>query len=606
MNKSLTALSTVILATHAALAAALAWAACSCPLLLGPTLLAYGLGLRHAVDADHIAAIDNTVRRLMQDGQRPFAVGFFFALGHSTVVLCIALLVALSSTFIARELPAFKEAGATIGMFFSSIFLLLIGAINLIFLRETFLLWRRSLKQGQSAADTDETILSKFENPDSVSFGPLNKMLKPLMHLVDGSKKMFFVGLLFGLGFDTASEVTFLTLTASSAAALMPGATGTASALVPPWAMLILPLAFTAAMTLIDSIDGVLMLSAYGWAFLKPSRKLFYNLAITATSVLIAFAIAAAQIGQYISQNFQNHTPVSALLKSWHFQDWGLYFIAFFAALWLGSLAAAKLSPGKIANLNTLTGPFLNPLLIAALTALLATAPAPAASPADSTKKIKGLSLSQTHYFFGRSVVTLADEGFKMENVGNFKFVLVAHAPDWKISVFRTDEKKFFSESLDEFVSTGLVNNFLIAEKPMDFDKYKPYKSTVPFCKYPVQQIRTDWFTLLTLPLHTYTYRKQLEAIAHAAYRMPTSGGMTIKFRARSNNQDFFAADRKKGLFDETYISTDKISPVEVTAAVFDVPKGFTKAASLREVVSGANVRRDSEDFFFDSPQKNK
>jgi nickel/cobalt transporter (NiCoT) family protein len=602
MNKSLTGISSAILAMHVGLATALAYAAASCPLLLGPTLLAYGLGLRHAVDADHIAAIDNTVRRLMQDGQRPYAVGFFFALGHSTVVLCISLLVALSSSFIAREMPAFKEAGATIGIFSSSIFLLLIGAINLFFLRETFRLWRRSLKVEPSSSDphTAGQSVAAEALPDS-SFGPLSKLLKPVMHLVNGSNKMFFVGLLFGLGFDTASEVTFLTLTASSAAAALT-ATATSAAL-PPWAMLILPLAFTAGMTLIDSLDGVLMLSAYGWAFLKPTRKLFYNLTITATSVFIAFAIAAAQIGQYVSQNSQHYRQWGTWLTDWHFQDWGLYFIAAFAALWLGSLGAAKISSRKTANLNSFANPFIGPFLFAALAALIA-ASAQAASAVESTKKTKAVSLVQTHYFFGRSVVTFAENGFRMENIGNFKFVLVAHAPDWRVSVFRTDEKKFFSEGLEEFVGTGLVNNYLIAEKPMDFEKYKPYKSTVPFCKYPVQQIRTGWCTLLTIPLTRYAYRQQLEAIDYAANRMPTSGGIAVKFHARSDNKDFFAGDRKKGVFDETYISTEKISAVEVPVSTFEVPKGFTKAASIREVVSGANVRQESEAFFFDSPQK--
>ena len=220
------------------------------PVLLGLTLLAYGFGLRHAVDLDHLAAIDNTTRKLMHDGQKPVAVGFFFALGHSSIVTLLCALIALSTTFVNEHLASFQKTGAVIGTVVSSFFLIVIGIINLIVLMD----------------------LIREKKPA--------RFFRPLLKIITKSWQMYFVGLLFGLGFDTATEIGLLTLSAASAAKGMPLGN-----------IMILPLAFTAGMTLIDTLDGVLMLRAYDWASLNPLRRRSYNIAITLASVALAIVL---------------------------------------------------------------------------------------------------------------------------------------------------------------------------------------------------------------------------------------------------------------------------------------------------------------------------
>lgn len=246
------------------------------PVLIGLIFLAYGLGLRHAVDADHIAAIDNTTRKLMTNGKRPLGVGFFFSLGHSTIVIILSLLIALSAEFMRNQLPIIEKFGVIFGTFISSFFLLLIGIINLL----TFFAILFTLKKIRSGKKiTDEEIHAHIH-----AKGIMIKILTPLTKAIRNSVDMYIVGLLFGLGFDTASEVGLLSISAASGASSMPLGI-----------ILLLPLAFTAGMTLIDSFDGILMLAAYGWAFIEPKRKLYYNAVITCISVIIALSIGAFQ-----------------------------------------------------------------------------------------------------------------------------------------------------------------------------------------------------------------------------------------------------------------------------------------------------------------------
>lgn len=315
----LLAMAAFMLAFHLAVLLPLLWYAPSHPTLMGLALLAYGLGLRHAVDPDHIAAIDNTTRKLMQEGRKPVSVGFFFALGHSTIVLVMCLLVALSASFLNDYVPAFKETGSLISTSVSCLFLLIIGFINLVVLVDTFKTWRQVIAGGQFTEKTLDEYLSNQ--------GLLARILRPVLKMVSSSWTMYWVGLLFGLGFDTASEVALLSISGTT------GASG-----MPLWVIMLIPLAFTAGISLIDTLDGVLMLGAYGWAFLKPARKLYYNMTITFTSVIIALVIGGIEGLQIISR----HTGASGWLWEFanglHLEDWGFYIIGIFILSWIGSM----------------------------------------------------------------------------------------------------------------------------------------------------------------------------------------------------------------------------------------------------------------------------
>lgn len=293
------------------------------PILLGLTSLAYGLGLRHAVDADHIAAIDNTVRKMMQEGKRPVAVGFFFSLGHSTIVTLLSILVAFSASFVKNYLPSFENTGSLISSLISSFFLLLIGIINLVVLIDIFKIWKKVIKRRKISENILEDHLK--------TQGLITRLLKPLLKTVSSSWNMYFVGFLFGLGFDTASEVALLSISAAS------GASG-----IPIWHILILPLAFTAGMALIDTLDGVLMLGAYGWAYIKPIRKLYYNLNITLISVLIALLLGGIQAIKIFVNELDLKGGFFDLIASLDFGYLGYFIIGTFIASWVLSIAFYK------------------------------------------------------------------------------------------------------------------------------------------------------------------------------------------------------------------------------------------------------------------------
>ncbi|MBV8068081.1 MAG: HoxN/HupN/NixA family nickel/cobalt transporter [Candidatus Eremiobacteraeota bacterium] len=246
-------------------------------LLLGTAVLAYTFGLRHAVDADHICAIDNVTRKLMQEGKRPVGVGFFFSLGHSTIVIVLTTLIAVAATTIRQNLPSFEGLGGAVGTIVSAGFLFLIAAINAFVLAD-ILSALREVKRGGNFA---ESALSESLDRRGV----LGRFFKPLLRLVTKSRHMYLIGLLFGLGFDTATEVGLLGIAAIEAGKGLP-----------IWTILIFPALFTAGMSLIDTTDGVLMLGAYGWAFLDPTRKLFYNLTITSASVVVAILVGGLEI----------------------------------------------------------------------------------------------------------------------------------------------------------------------------------------------------------------------------------------------------------------------------------------------------------------------
>jgi len=257
------------------------------PVLIGTAVLAYSLGLRHAIDADHIAAIDNVTRKLMQEGKRPVAVGFFFALGHSTVVVLASLAVALTANALSDELVSYRQIGGIVGTSASALFLFIIAIANLMVLRGVYRAFRVAERGDHVTEEQIDALLHQR--------GWLARMFKPLFRFVSQSWHLYPIGLLFALGFETASEISLFGLSAQ------------ASNAVSSWSLLIFPALFAAGMTLVDTTDGVLMLGAYGWAYRNPMRKLFYNLTITSVSVLVALVVGGIETLGLIAGQFQLH-----------------------------------------------------------------------------------------------------------------------------------------------------------------------------------------------------------------------------------------------------------------------------------------------------------
>lgn len=298
------------------------------PFILASGLLAYGFGLRHAVDADHISAIDNTTRRLVQSGARPVGTGFFFSLGHSTVVILLAALLAASASYVKQHLPQLQHDGGIAGTIISGIFLYLIGIVNLVVLIDLF----RVLRGAAGGADIKDEQIEGF----LTQRGLLGRLFRPVLNMIQSSWQMYFVGFLFGLGFDTATEIGLLAISARSAQ--LP---------IPFWAVMLLPLLFTAGMCLIDSLDGVLMLGAYGWAFIKPVRKLTYNFAITSLSVFVAFVVGTYEMLQVLSSQFNLTGGVWYAVNHVSFDNLGYIIIAAFCMVWGLSALFYRVTSGK-------------------------------------------------------------------------------------------------------------------------------------------------------------------------------------------------------------------------------------------------------------------
>jgi high-affinity nickel-transport protein len=290
------------------------------PVLIGMAVLAYSLGLRHALDADHIAAIDNVTRKLMQERKRPVAVGFFFALGHSAVVVVASLAVALAANSLIERFAAYREIGGVIGTLASALFLFAIAIANLVVLGGVYRALRH-VKHGGQIRDEDIDALLQQR-------GWLARLLRPLFRFVDKSWHLFPIGLLFALGFETASEVSLF------------GVSAEASRLVPNWALLIFPALFAAGMTLVDTLDGILMLGAYGWAYRNPVRKLFYNVTITSISVLVALVIGGIETLGLLVEHFGFEgafwTWVSDLNNNFGTLGYGI--VGLFVASWITSI----------------------------------------------------------------------------------------------------------------------------------------------------------------------------------------------------------------------------------------------------------------------------
>ena len=304
------------------------------PVRLGTALLAYSFGLRHAVDADHIAAIDNATRKLTQEGKRPVGVGFWFAVGHSIVVVLFTLAIAVTATALSTQFDRLKGIGYIIGSLVSTLFLFLIAAVNAVILGSVWKAFRRARAGGTVTEQAFDLLLN---NP-----GLLTRLFRPMLRLVSHSWHMLPLGFLFGLGFDTATEVGLLGISATQSGRGMS-----------IWSIMVFPALFAAAMSLVDTTDGVLMAGAYNWAFVGPIRRLCYNLIITAVSVTVAVLIGGieglALIGDQLGLGGRFWDGVGALNDS--FNSIGCVIIGVFVFAWIASVVFYRYRrPELIAN----------------------------------------------------------------------------------------------------------------------------------------------------------------------------------------------------------------------------------------------------------------
>ncbi len=293
---------------------------------IGIGITAYTLGMRHAFDADHIAAIDNTTRKLMADGQRPLSVGFFFSLGHSSVVFGLCFLLGIGVRTLAGQVQsdssALQQTTGLVGTLVSGVFLMIIAVLNLAVLAGILRVFRE-MRHGSY----DEAALA-----DQLSRrGFMNRLLGGVTRAVSKPWHMYPVGLLFGLGFDTASEVSLLVLA------------GGAAAFALPWyAVLCLPILFAAGMSLLDTIDGSFMNFAYGWAFSKPVRKVYYNITITGLSVAVAMIIGGAELLGLLADRLSLTGGFWGWVTGLDLNDVGFGVVALFVLTWAGAMAVWK------------------------------------------------------------------------------------------------------------------------------------------------------------------------------------------------------------------------------------------------------------------------
>jgi high-affinity nickel-transport protein len=295
------------------------------PLLLGTSLLAYSFGLRHAVDADHIAAIDNVTRKLMQEGKRPVGVGLMFSLGHSTIVVLGSAGIAATALVLQHRMDAARHIGGVIGTLVSTFFLFAIALVNILVLRSIYQAFQR-VRKGAPYVEEDFDLLLADR-------GFLARLFRPVFAMIRRSWHMYPLGVLFGLGFDTATEIGVLGLSAAEA-----------SKGLSLWSILAFPVLFAAGMSLIDTTDNVLMLGAYGWAFVKPVRKLYYNLTITFVSVVVAVVVGGIEALGLVAGQFGLSGYFWDLIRrlNGNFGALGYCIVGIFALSWIASLIFYK------------------------------------------------------------------------------------------------------------------------------------------------------------------------------------------------------------------------------------------------------------------------
>ena len=294
----------------------------------GAGALAYSFGLRHAFDADHIAAIDDTTRLMLAKGKKPLAVGLFFSLGHSTIVMALCVGVAFAAKQATKFQKDFAETGGIIGASVSTLFLYLVGVLNLIILVGIIKVWRQA-KSGKFSHEHLTQLLNERGLMRLIFRGAFKKGF-------DKSWQLYPVGVLFGLGFDTATEVALLALSATAAV-------GTVGGTLPPLAIIALPLIFAAGMSLMDSLDGIFMTKAYAWAFTSPLRKIYYNLTTTGLSIFVAFVIGTIQLVGVLSEktSIAKYQPFTAIAEI-DLNRVGYFIVASFVAAWLISVLIWK------------------------------------------------------------------------------------------------------------------------------------------------------------------------------------------------------------------------------------------------------------------------
>ena len=295
------------------------------PVYAGAGALAYSFGLRHAFDADHISAVDDSTRFLMQRGKDPLGTGFFFSLGHSTIVVGLAAGIATAAESVQRQVPTLQRIGGTVGATVSGTFLMVIAFLDFLILLGVIDVWRKTKSGRYEPEQLDELMMQR---------GYMNRILGTRWRrFLTDSWHMYPIGLLFGLGFDTASEVGLLALTAAAA-------TGShhSGGHLPVGGILALPLLFTAGMTLMDTTDGVFMVKAYGWAFSNPVRKVYYNLSTVALGVFVAGGVGSIEYLQVLSAHTHLHGAFWDFLKGLDFELLGYLIVGAFIAFWLASV----------------------------------------------------------------------------------------------------------------------------------------------------------------------------------------------------------------------------------------------------------------------------
>ncbi|MGH9076526.1 MAG: HoxN/HupN/NixA family nickel/cobalt transporter [Acidimicrobiales bacterium] len=290
---------------------------------IGTGILAYTLGMRHAFDADHIAAIDNTTRKLMSQGRRPLSVGYFFSLGHSSVVFILSILLNLGiralNQGVSQSGSGLHHYAGLVGTAVSGVFLYVIALLNVFILISIARIFAE-MRRGRFDQDEMERQLD--------ARGMMNRFFGPLAQRIDKPWKMYPIGFLFGLGFDTATEVGLLVLSGSAVIAGLPF-----------WAVLSLPVIFAAGMSLLDTFDGLFMNFAYGWAFFKPVRKVYYNLTITALSVTVAFVIGTVELLSVVQGQLSLHGGIWSFAATFNINHAGFFIAGLFVVTWVVALA---------------------------------------------------------------------------------------------------------------------------------------------------------------------------------------------------------------------------------------------------------------------------
>jgi nickel/cobalt transporter (NiCoT) family protein len=293
--------------------------------LAGLGFVSYVLGLRHGVDADHIAAIDNTTRKLLQEKKRPLAVGTWFSLGHSTIVVGLIIAFVFAARAISSSVPTLQADGNIVGTLVSGGFLWIIGLVNVIVVLGIYQVFK-NMKEGKLDQSQLDDLMDKR--------GFMNRFFHRFFKIVNKPWQIYPIGVLFGLGFDTATEVALIAISVGVGV----------SANVPLYYVLVLPLMFTCGMVLVDTTDGVAMRMAYGWAFLNPLRKVYYNLTITIISVMVAWLIGSVELLQVLSTELNLGGGFWVWLDGLNFETLGYGIVAIFIGSWVISMVYWKVN----------------------------------------------------------------------------------------------------------------------------------------------------------------------------------------------------------------------------------------------------------------------